>query len=104
MFAVESPVISLRARLSGRISRARTMAAACRSDEMRNEDPQLVICDALAEMLPATAGEIAEAAGLDTATTAACLERLSARCQVMFNPLTKRFSLPKGKLPAGIAA
>lgn len=104
MFAVESPVISLRTRLSERRSRASTMAAACRSDEMKHKDPHFLICDALAGMPPATAEEIAAATALDPAKTAECLQALGARSQVMFNPLTKRYSLPKLKLLAGRAA
>src|SRR3546814_11961762 len=46
-------------------------------------------------MVPATAGEISEATGLDSLVTEATLEHMAARYQVMFNPLTKRFSLPK---------
>jgi DNA-binding IclR family transcriptional regulator len=66
--------------------------------------PQERIRSALADMLPSTAAEIAEAAGLEPVTAAACLEALAARCEVMFNPLTKRFSLPKSRLQTGLAA
>lgn len=66
--------------------------------------PQDLICAALHDMLPSTAEEIAEVTGLDPATTADCLDRLAARCRVMFNPLTKRFSLPKAGPHAALAA
>jgi DNA-binding IclR family transcriptional regulator len=66
--------------------------------------PQERIRSALADMLPSTAAEIAEATGLEAATAAACLEALAARCEVMFNPLTKRFSLPKSRPSVGLAA
>jgi DNA-binding IclR family transcriptional regulator len=66
--------------------------------------PQERIRSALADMLPSTAAEIAEATGLEAVTAAACLEALAARCEVMFNPLTKRFSLPKSRPSVGLAA
>lgn len=66
-----------------------------------NRDPEALICAALAEMVPSTAAEIAEAAGLDPATAEAGLERLAATCRVLFNPLTKRYSLPKAWGAAG---
>lgn len=68
------------------------------------QDPRSLICKAMAEMLPSTAEEIAEAAGLDPATTAAYLDEMAARYRVMFNPLTKCFSLPKAWLNPGLAA
>ena len=60
------------------------------------------ICRVLAEMLPSTAEEIAESAGLDRAMVSASLEELTRRYRVMFNPLTKRFSLPRAPLDKGI--
>ncbi|MGF1593902.1 MAG: hypothetical protein ACFCUW_11515 [Kiloniellaceae bacterium] len=63
-----------------------------------------LICAALAEMVPSTAAEIAEATGLDPVTAGACLERLAATCRVMFNPLTKRYSLPRPRPMVGLAA
>ncbi|WP_193369126.1 hypothetical protein [Pelagibius marinus] len=72
--------------------------------ETISEDPRRLICDALADMLPSTAQEIAEATRLDPVTAAACLDELVARYRVMFNPLTKRFSLPKAWPTSGIAA
>lgn len=60
-----------------------------------SRDPQALVCAALAEMVPSTAAEIAAATGLDLVTVEASLERLTATCRVLFNPLTKRYSLPK---------
>ena len=99
MFAVDLPAMPFYARLSGRTSRSFS-----RSDHamVRTATPaQDLICGALAEMVPSTAEEIAEATGLDAATTQLCLDRLAASCRVMFNPLTKRFSLPKTWNAAG---
>ncbi|HEY9536774.1 MAG TPA: hypothetical protein VIS03_04195 [Kiloniellaceae bacterium] len=87
MFAVDLPVASLYARFAGRGREVRRTA--------RAGEPQDLIRQALAEMVPATAGEISEATGLDSLVTEATLEHMAARYQVMFNPLTKRFSLPK---------
>ncbi|HMA15161.1 MAG TPA: hypothetical protein VKP12_10280 [Kiloniellaceae bacterium] len=66
-----------------------------------SRDPQALVCAALAEMVPSTAAEIAAASGLDAAEAEACLERLTATCRVLFNPLTKRYSLPKAWGAAG---
>lgn len=104
MFAAESPVTSICARLSGLTSRASNKAESDMDKEATSLDPRSAICTALADMLPSTAAEIAEAAGLDAAAAAACLDDLARRNRVMFNPLTKRFSLPKPWLTAGIAA
>ena len=60
-----------------------------------SRDLQDLICAALAEVVPPTAEEVAEAIGLDPASVEAELEQLAVRRRVMFNPLTKRFSLPK---------
>src|SRR3546814_9703017 len=87
MFAVDLPVASLYARFAGRGREVRRTA--------RAGEPQDLIRQALAEMVPATAGEISEATGLDSLVTEATLEHMAARYQVMFNPLTKRFSLPQ---------
>lgn len=104
MFAVERSVISLRARLSARKSRAIDYAVARRNDKMNPQDPHALIRDTLADLLPSTVEEIAEATGLAAAVTAECLDALCARCRVMFNPLTKRYSLPKLRTQAEIAA
>lgn len=87
MFAVDLPVAALYARFSARRASACRLACAA--------GPQDRIRQALAEMEPSTAGEIAEATQLDRAVVESALEQMTARCQVMFNPLTKRFSLPK---------
>src|SRR3546814_14970030 len=57
MFAVDLPVASLYARFAGRGREVRRTA--------RAGEPQDLIRQALAEMVPATAGEISEATGLD---------------------------------------
>jgi len=103
MFAVEIPAFAFNARFSGRNRRVNSRNDHAMKHELPNADPQSVIVDALARMLPSTTAEIAEACGLEADATAACLDRLAGRCQVMFNPLTKRYSLPK-RHPAGIAA
>jgi len=101
MFAVEIPRIYFYARLPGlpQISKRRAEMS-----QIVETTPQERIRSALAEMLPSTAAEIAEATGLDPVSAAACLEALAARCEVMFNPLTKRFSLPKSRPLVGLAA
>jgi hypothetical protein len=104
MFAVESPVVSFCARLSGRKQHASNKAGRSMENEPTSQDPRRIICDALADMRPSTAAEIAEATGLDKVTAAAYLDELSARYRVMFNPLTKRYSLPKAWPTSGIAA
>lgn len=108
MFAVEIPAIPFYARLSGRAAqrfsrseRAMQQTAPARSPA---QGPHEQICTVLAEMVPSTAGEIAEACGLDAATVEASLDSLTARCRVMFNPLTKRYSLPKASRARGLAA
>lgn len=88
MFAMDLPVAaSLCARFSARRGNPCRLARAA--------GPQDLIRRALAEMVPSTAGEIAEATQLDAALVEATLEQMTARYQVMFNPLTKRFSLPR---------
>ena len=95
MFVPDLPVSSFYARLSGRTSRSISRRDGVMPQTASSNDPQALICSALAEMVPSTAEEIAEATGLDAATAQLCLERLAGRYRVMFNPLTKRFSLPK---------
>ncbi len=104
MFAVESPVVSFCARLSGRKARTSNKAVRCMDQKPVSQDPLRLICDALADMQPSTAEEIAEATGLPPVAAAAHLEELAACYRVMFNPLTKRFSLPKAWPTPGIAA
>jgi hypothetical protein len=97
MFAVDLPVAaSLCARFSGRSGNA---ARAARAGEPRD-----LIRQALAEMVPSTAEEIAEAILLDPLMVEATLEQMTTHYQVMFNPLTKRFSLSKGRIVGGLAA
>jgi hypothetical protein len=79
MFAVDLPVAFFYARLYGR----------------DRGDPEELICRTLADMVPATTGEIAEATGLDARVVEATLDHMATRYRVMFNPLTKRFSLPR---------
>lgn len=104
MFAVEIPRLYFYARFPGlpQVSKART--AMTQTPEAPETAPQDRIRRVLAEMLPSTAAEIAEAAGLDPVTAGACLEALAARCEVMFNPLTKRYSLPKAPSTHALAA
>ncbi|GAB4394874.1 MAG: hypothetical protein Tsb0032_24050 [Kiloniellaceae bacterium] len=104
MFAAETPVISICARLSGLKSRASNKARRNMNSDNSFRDPGSLICAALAEMLPSTAEEIASATGLEPAKAAACLDELARRYRVMFNPLTKRFSLPKAWPQGGVAA
>ena len=104
MFAVESPVVSFCARLSGRKERASNKADRCMDKNPSSPDPRRLIYAALADMLPSTAEEIAEATGIEPVTATACLDELTCRYRVMFNPLTKRFSLPKAWPTSGIAA
>lgn len=66
--------------------------------------PEDLVCHVLAEMVPSTAEEIAEATGLAPATIEACLDRLTAHYRVMFNPLTKRYSLPRAASRPAVAA
>jgi hypothetical protein len=100
MFTVEIPAMPFYARLSGRTSRSISRSDHA-MDRTATPAPQDLICGALTEMVPSTAEEIAEAAGLDAATTQLCLDRLAGSYRVMFNPLTKRFSLPKTWHTAG---
>ncbi len=69
-----------------------------------DHDLKTAICRALAQMLPATAEEIAESLGFEPGTVSAGLHQLMCRHRVMFNPLTKRYSLPKIQPGAGLAA
>lgn len=104
MFAVESPVIAFYARFSGLTRRPTIRTQHPMDHQASAPDPQRAILGALAEMLPSTSEEIAETAGLDPVTAAASLDALTARYRVMFNPLTKRYSLPKTAPATGIAA
>jgi len=88
----EFSVISLCARFAGRPGRQSAT------------DLEAKLRLVLAEMLPSTLEEIAEAAALETAVTLACLEDMAAGSRVMFNPLTKRFSLPRSAAAGGLAA
>lgn len=102
MFAVEIPRRYFYARFPGL-----TQISKRKADEMtrfQEISPQERVLEALAAMLPSSAAEIAEAAGLDAVTATACLDDLSARCRVMFNPLTKRYSLPRSTPSQGLAA
>lgn len=95
MFRLETTAFPLYARLCG--------SKPARSK--RAPAPDAVVCAALAEMVPSTAAEVAAATGLDAATVDACLDRLAAGYRVMFNPLTKRYSLPPvSKIASGLAA
>jgi len=101
MFAVEIPGIYFYARFS----KARKFVSPHTTEQTgAGSSPQERILKALAAMLPSTTEEIAEAAGLELAGTAACLDELAMRYRVMFNPLTKRFSLPKVGPGAALAA
>lgn len=101
MFAVEIPRIYFYARFCGA---RKDMDLPATKHTLSTATPQACILQALAGMLPSTAAEIAEACGLEPVTAAACLDGLSARCQVMFNPLTKRYSLPKSRPCLSLAA
>ncbi|WP_299619822.1 hypothetical protein [Pelagibius sp.] len=68
------------------------------------DDPSARLLAALAEMLPSTLDEIADAAEVERTTAEAYLARMSARCEVMFNPLTKRYSLPRTAAGSTFAA
>jgi len=100
MFAVEIAAFPFYARLSGRpecSKRSRHFM----EHTADSRDPQALVCAALAEMVPSTAAEIAETTGLDPATAQASLDRLAGSYRVLFNPLTKRYSLPKARGAAG---
>lgn len=101
MFAVEIPRLYFYARFLGA---RKIMDAPTSKHPLSTTSPQERILEALVSMLPSTAAEIADAAGLDPVTGAACLEALAARCEVMFNPLTKRYSLPKATSTRALAA
>ena len=74
------------------------------TDEACTSAPETLICEALAVMTPSTAAEIAEATDLDPVAAARCLDVLVRQQRVMFNPLTKRFSLPRPRTAPGLAA
>src|SRR3546814_14928169 len=71
MFAVDLPVASLYARFAGRGREVRRTA--------RAGEQQDLLRQALAEMVPATAGELDEATGLDPLVTEDAVEHLTAR-------------------------
>ena len=104
MFAAEIRVTSLRSRFSPWGQGTCRKTERNMDDKATNDDPRSRISQILAEMLPSTVEEIAAAVGLDAVTAAACLDDLAGRNRVMFNPLTKRFSLPRAWPGPGIAA
>jgi len=73
MFAVEIPAFPFYARLSGRLECSKRSRHAM-EQKAASRDPQALICEALAEMVPSTVTELAEATGLDAATTEDCLD------------------------------
>src|SRR3546814_13492417 len=87
MFAVDFPVASFYARFSGCSHEPRRTA--------RIREPQEVIRQALAEMGPSTAEEIAEATGLDPVVVDATLDRMEAGHRGVLHPLTQSFILPQ---------
>ena len=106
MFAVHSALIS---RFCGALLSPNDNAAEAPAGQRASlpgvaQDPRSQLVAALADMLPSTLEEIALATGLQPATTAAFLADMSARCTVMFNPLTKRYSLPKTAHSSPLAA
>lgn len=104
MIAVEIPFFPFHARFSGRTSRASRQNDIAMNKDVTTSHAQELITSALAEMVPSTAAEIAAATGLDPVTAEACLEKLASSCRIMFNPLTKRYSLPQARPVAGLAA
>ncbi|MEO3430367.1 hypothetical protein AAFN88_16035 [Pelagibius sp. CAU 1746] len=104
MFAVESRAVSLCACFARRKFRSRDKVGLHMDSKPASQDPRLLICRVLADMPPSTAEEIAQATGLDPETAAGHLDKLAAAYRIMFNPLTKRFSLPKARPAAGMAA
>lgn len=69
-----------------------------------SDDPRDRLLAALAEMLPSTQDELSQVTALAPATVEAYLTEMYSRCVVMFNPLTKRYSLPKAAPEGTIAA
>jgi hypothetical protein len=104
MIAVEIPFFPFHVRFRGRTGRASRQSDFTMQNDATTRHPQDLIISALAEMVPSTAAEIAAATGLDPVTAEACLERLASSCRVMFNPLTKRYSLPRARPAVGLAA
>jgi len=104
MFSIEIPTIAFYARFPGLSRQTSSRTDRIMDQKSSNPDAQSAVLDALGQMLPSTAPEIAEAAGLDPVVAAACLDGLAQRYRVMFNPLTKRYSLPKAVAVTGIAA
>ena len=104
MFAVEIPRSYFYARFSKAATPMTTsMTMTSLQQHADGVSPQQRILNALAEMLPSTVSEIAEAIGLDVTETNQRLDELLMRYRIMFNPLTKRYSLPKTST-AGLAA
>lgn len=68
------------------------------------EDPRKRLIAALAKMLPSTQDELAQAVQMEVPTVQAYLAEMAARSEVMFNPLTKRYSLPRFTVAQGFAA
>jgi hypothetical protein len=104
MFVTEIPVIALCARLTRRKARASSKSNGMMDKIATTQDTCNLICRILAEMLPSTVEEVAQATGLTPMAAAAHLDILAARYRVMFNPLTKRFSLPKAWPSTDMAA
>ncbi len=67
-------------------------------------DPRQRLIAALAQMLPSTQEELAQVVQLEMPTVQAYLADMAARSEVMFNPLTKRYSLPRPAKAQGFAA
>lgn len=101
MLNVETPAIPFYVRLSEPEPHNDRRSATAMEQEPAM---QVLVCQALAGMVPSTAAEVARVTGLDPATAETCLERLAARYRVMFNPLTKRYSLPRVVTHSPIAA
>jgi hypothetical protein len=104
MFVAEIPVIAFCARLARRKARASSKSNAKMDKIATAQDACNLICEILAEMLPSTVEEIAQATGLAPVAAAAYLDSLVARYRVMFNQLTKRFSLPNAWPSTDMAA
>lgn len=73
-------------------------------DDGAGDDPRGRLLAALAEMLPSTRDELSQVTALAPATVESYLTEMSGRCIVMFNPLTKRYSLPKATAECTLAA
>lgn len=104
MFTDGIRVIALCTSLYRRARNAGSKTGRAMNQTTPEQDLKGAICRALSEMLPATAEEIAETLGLAPGTVSAGLDQLMRRHRIMFNPLTKRYSLPKIRPGAGLAA